>query len=283
MKSQIHSKLLACTTTAVLSISSAFAGESAKSIQAAANQSVIEPAVSGINGKIDVNYGAVNNSYTRGTAGSVSLPLGQSYGLQLDALYQHGMETDIYGLGGHIFTRRPDKGMLGLAFGGNESTDFTDLLVGVEGEYYFSKITLGGFVGYNNFDSHIIPTFSTNLATKTNFVAGRIYAAIYPMDNLMLRLEYQNRFERNFFVAHLEYQTPVRGVALFLDGGLGDNSYSHLMGGVRIYFGGNKSLKDRHRKDDPSNINSAIINSATGAISSPVKASNGGGGGIPPV
>jgi hypothetical protein len=28
---------------------------------------------------------------------------------------------------------------------------------------------------------------------------------------------------------------------------------------VRIYFGGDKPLKDRHRQDDPSNVNTTFI------------------------
>ena len=52
-------------------------------------------------------------------------------------------------------------------------------------------------------------------------------------------------------------------MALFADGGVGEDDYSHLIGGVRIYFGDNKTLKDRHRKDDPSNILSDFINTGT--------------------
>lgn len=267
MKITLSTPILSAALAA-LSLGSVYAGDSGKGVAAAATASVIEPAVSGINGKLDANYGVVNDSYIRGAAGSISLPLGQRFGAQFDALYQRGFDSDIYGLGGHFFARNPSKGLLGLAFGGLTSTDFTDLLVGLEGEYYFDKVTLGAFVGYNNYDTHILPSFP-GIADQSDFVAARLYAAIYPIDNLMLRLEYQNRFERNFYIAHLEWQTPVRGLALFVDGGVGDNSYSHLMGGVRIYFGGNKSLKDRHRKDDPSNINSGFVNTGGAASADP--------------
>lgn len=243
-------------------------GESGKGVQVPA-ESLIEPAVSAINGKIDTHYGEVNDSSTRGVAGSISLPLGERYGFQFDTLFEHGMDSDIYGLGGHLFTRRPDKGLFGLAFAETQSTDYNDGLIGVEGEYYLDKVTLGGFVGYNNFDVHIVPFFDPGIANETNYVAGRLYAAIYPTDNLMLRLEYQHRVDHNFFIADLEYQTPIRGLALFVDGGLGDNDYSHILGGVRLYIGGSKSLKDRHRKDDPSNINSDFINTGMSGGSNP--------------
>ncbi len=98
----------------VLASGSAFAGTPAPTIAASAN----EPAVSAINGKLDGFYGAVNHNYLRGTAGTVSLPVGQRFGLQLDGLFARGFGTDIFGYGGHFFTRNPSKGLFGLAFGG---------------------------------------------------------------------------------------------------------------------------------------------------------------------
>jgi len=247
--------------------SSVHAGAPAASIANSANASVIEPAVSGLNGKIDGIYGAVNQSYMRGVSGSVSVPVGQKYGAQLDGSYIHGFETDIYGVGGHFFRRNPAKGLLGLAFGGLHSTDFTDILVGVEGELYFKSITLGTFIGYNNADAHVPPAFIASLARGRDFIAARLYATAYLTENLAFTAEYQNRFERNFYIARLEYLTPVKGLALFADAGLGDNNYRHLMGGVRFYFGGSNTLKDRHRKDDPDNINNAFSGSAGAGMS----------------
>jgi hypothetical protein len=123
----------------------------------------------------------------------------------------------------------------------------------LEGEYYFNKVTLGAFLGYEYFDAHLPTSFGTDLGEDKNFAMARVYASIYPVDNLMVRLEYKNRFERNFYDALVEYQTPVSGLALFVTGGVGDADYYHLMAGVRYYFGAgsSKSLKDRHRQDDP--------------------------------
>jgi hypothetical protein len=278
MTIQLSSPILG-VALAALSFESIYAGDSGKGVAAAATASVVEPAVSGINGKFEGAYGAINESYTRSIAGSLSFPLGQSFGAQLDTLFQHGFESDIYGLGGHFFHRNPSKGLLGLAFAGLTSTDFTDALVGVEGEYYFGSVTLGAFVGYNHHDARVISAYDS-VADERNFVAARLFAAIYPTSNLMLRLEYHHRFGRNFYMAHVEYQTPIRGVALFMNGGVGDSSYSHLLGGVRIYFGGDKSLKDRHRKDDPDSLLRTFQNNGTGAASNGGGGNGGGGGGI---
>ncbi len=246
--------LLAGTAVTQIHAGAPTASPSGKGIVAAAS----EPAVSGVNGKLDANYGAINRSSTRGIGGTISVPLGHRFGAQFDGNYQHGFSTNIYGLGTHFFARDPSKGLIGLAFSGTISQKFTDVIVGVESEYYFKKVTLGAVAGWDNYDSHVATTFP-GLATHQNFVAARVYAAIYPMDDLMVRIEYQSRFNHNFYMAHVEWQTPVNGVAVFADGGVGENGYAHLMGGVRVYFGGIKPLKDRHRKDDPSNIGSTFI------------------------
>jgi hypothetical protein len=191
------------------------------------------------------------------------VPLGHRFGAQFDGLYQHGFSTNIYGVGTHFFARDPGKGLIGLAFSGMTSQKFTDIIVGMEGEYYFKNITLGAVAGYDNYDSHVATSFP-GLATHQSFVAARVYAAIYPMDDLMVRLEYQSRFNHNFYVAHVEWQTPKSGVALFADGGVGENGYAHLLGGVRVYFGGSKPLKARHRQDDPSNVGSTFLGTGSG-------------------
>lgn len=265
-----------------MAASAAHAGAPVASIASAANSPVVEPAVSGLNGKIEGIYGAIHESYVRGTAASVSLPVGHQYGLQLDGSYLRAFEADVIGFGGHFFRRDPAKGLFGLAVGAQHSTDFTDVLAGFEGELYLGDITLGAFVGYNNADTHVIPAFIPGLVNQRDYVAVRLYATLYLMDNLSLTAEYQNRFERSFFMAGVEYQTPINGLALFVNGGVGENDYTHIMGGARFYIGGSSTLKDRHRKDDPDNINSVFTGTygagaGAGASAGPVPSRPKGG------
>ncbi len=262
---------------AVTAVTQLRAGAPAPSIAAAAS----EPAVSAINGKLDANYGAINRSSTRGVAGTLSVPVGQRFGAQFDGLYQHGFSTNIFGLGSHFFARDPSKGLIGLAFSGMMSQKFDDFIVGVEGEYYFKYLTLGTVVGYDNYNSRV-PTTFPGLATHQSFVAARIYAAIYPIDNLMVSLEYQSRFNHNFYLVNVEWQTPVSGMAIFANGGVGDNNFAQVLGGVRFYFGGSKPLKDRHRKDDPSNIGSSFIGTNSAGSTNTASAPSGGGALPPP-
>ena len=41
---------------------------------------------------------------------------------------------------------------------------------------------------------------------------------------------------------------------MFANASTGDNDYNHAIGGIRYYFGKQKSLIERHRKDDPPNL-----------------------------
>ena len=52
----------------------------------------------------------------------------------------------------------------------------------------------------------------------------------------------------------IEYQTRVEGLSLFANASKGDNDYDHVIGGIRYYFGKQKSLIERHRKDDPPSL-----------------------------
>ena len=217
--------------------------------------SVSDAAVSEVNGKLDATYGKIDDTYTRGLFGSLSLPVGHTFGVQFDGLYAHANDDDFYGAAGHFFARKPEQGLIGVALGGLYSGDIESYVAVVEGEYYFDKVTLGGYAGYNNVQTDIrFPTFNTDLRDENNFAVLNLYAAVYPIENLMVKFEYANRVERNFYSVQVEYQTPVRGLSVFVDAGVGDHHYSHLLGGLRYYFGSDKTLKSRHRHDDPPNI-----------------------------
>jgi hypothetical protein len=212
-------------------------------------------AVSALNGKIEGNYGQVNDTYSRGIAASLSIPVAESWGIQFDSMYQHAAEDDFYGLGAHFFTRKSDTGLLGVFIGGiHGASSMSNVAVAVEGEYYADWLTIGSFVGYDNVDRNgLVSTFSPKLNTQRDFVLANIYLAAYPMDDLMVRFDWTNRINRNFYDLTVEYQTPLSGLAAFGVVGVGDADFFQLLGGMRYYFGGKKPLKLRHREDDPTN------------------------------
>ncbi|MDD5237157.1 MAG: hypothetical protein PHU91_05805, partial [Candidatus Omnitrophica bacterium] len=69
----------------------------------------------------------------------------------------------------------------------------------------------------------------------------------------------------------LEYMPGLKlfsGATLFVRGSWGENDYHSVMAGVKYYFGKGKTLKQKHREDDPENM----------ALSGLVLGSQGGGG-----
>jgi|UniRef100_UPI003784BEC6 hypothetical protein len=220
-------------------------------------------AVSATNAKIEATYGGVNDTYSRGVAASLSIPVAESWGIQFDTMYNHAAEDDFYGAGAHFFTRKPEIGLLGLFVGGiHGASSMDNIAVAVEGEYYFDWLTVGAFVGYDHVENNgLRSTFSPRVNNHDDFVLANLYAAVYPVDNVMVRFDYTNRINRNFYDLTVEYQTPVKGLAAFVVGGLGDADFYQLMGGIRYYIGKDKALKRRHREDDPMNPLSGVFQS----------------------
>jgi hypothetical protein len=205
------------------------------------------PAVSQVNGKLSA-FGGSQDGGLFGVAGSLSVPLGFPYGLQVDGMVGSGSSAAFYGVGGHLFWRDPAKGLLGLYGsyvswnlndGGTNGADVGKF--GVEGEAYLGRFSLEGLAAYQ---------FGTN----TGF-AGKAVVAYYPIDNL--RLDGGVRYLEGpgaIGVVDAEWQPRVgSNWSLFASGSFGDN-YTQALGGLRYYFGDfGKSLIQRHRQDDPGN------------------------------
>ena len=72
------------------------------------------PAVDGINAKIDGYGGGANHSDGfYGTTGSLSVPLAQQWGAQIDGRVQNADGIGAYGVAGHLFWRDPSIGLVG--------------------------------------------------------------------------------------------------------------------------------------------------------------------------
>lgn len=215
-------------------------------------------AVSGPNGKVDVAGGSMDGNAGRNLAGSFSIPLGTNFGFQVDALYTDVSQRDFYGMGAHLFWRDSEKGLLGLTGGGIRENDVMDSWTGgVEGEYYLEKITFGARSGIANIDYNMGPLPFIETDETDYYVSAEV--GFYPVDNLLLSLSCTRVFDNGVVQGQVEYQTPLNGVSLFADIAQGDNNYDHALIGLRCYFGKAKSLKLRHRQDDPPNILNSIM------------------------
>ena len=219
-----------------------------------------EPAVSGINAKVEGGYtwidiGGVNADLWHG-AGAVSVPIGQQFGLQVDAgVGRFGVpgagSATLAGAAAHLFWRDPAIGLIGLYgdgvglwanTGGGGSLSLWRY--GVEAELYLDRISIEGFVG----GDHVRGGGAT-----LNTFSGEAMAAFYATDNIRVHGGIGQRFEQTYGRVGGEAILPFasNNVAVFADASFSRN-VTTVGGGMRVYFGeAGKSLIDRHRKDDP--------------------------------
>lgn len=206
-----------------------------------------DPAVSALNFKVTAAAGEVEDEEGSwlGLA-QATAPLGHAWGLQGEAgVFDRDGDT-AWGLAAHAFTRDPASYLIG-GFGAYASSDQFDVdvgRIGIEGEYYFDRITLSANAGYQ---------FGDGFIDDTGF--GEVAATWYADEDFAF--SGGAAFDDENVVGHFGAEwlvgrgSSLSGLALRGDLWHGDNSYDAVMGGVTYYFGQEASLKDRHRKQDP--------------------------------
>lgn len=229
----------------------------------------VKPAVSGFNGKVSLGYTYFNISSVTPAQhidiydieGSLSLPLGQRFGLQVDAavlpMRANGASATFYGAGAHLFWRNPDFAMAGI-YGEVSRIDplnTTFYRVGAEGEVYLGNVSLEAFAGVQGASG-----------TNQTLFTGDLTAAFYATEDLRFDASVIRNFDTTWGRVGVEYQADFNGVrpTLYANASFG-NGFQAYKAGVRFYFGadGNKSLMRRHREDDP---RSRIDQGAVGAL-----------------
>lgn len=207
------------------------------------------PAVSGINGKITGFGGGVgaenDEGGIAGVAGSITLPLGYSFGLQLDGAYARIGDGNFGSTGAHVFWRDPDVGLLGLyggvarldRFGGQDLTR-----LGIEAQKFQGQMTFDGALGYR---------IGSNFVKDDAY--GRARLQYYLTNDFMLSTGYTYE-GRSFGTIGTEYQVSTgsaAGLSLFAEGQVSDHNNYSALAGLRVFLGDKMNLKDRHRKQDP--------------------------------
>jgi hypothetical protein len=202
------------------------------------------PAVSGLNGKLEAFGGEFADESLAAVAGSISFPLARRYGVQIDGLVGSSGGDNIAGVGAHLFWRDPARGLAGVygdhvhwdGFGGNSVSRLA-----AEGELYLGRVSLEGMIG-------------AEFGELNDRVFARSNIAYYPRDDVRLFVGHRYLGGEHALALGAEWQVAPRGVALFAEGQVGDDTGSAILGGLRIYFGDrDKSLIRRHREDDPVN------------------------------
>lgn len=213
-----------------------------------------KPAVAAPNAKFDVSGGSVGLEAAGAVAGSVSLPLAQNYGIQIDAAGMRGETTDKAGAAFHIFRRDPASylvGVTGMAAYADHDDFHQIYRTGIETEFYLGDVTVAPSAGYQrNFGQ--------------NWAYANLHAGYYVTDNLVLGAEVGGFSLYRVAGLDAEWQ-PWAGspVSLFANVGGGNRGGGFGLAGVRFSFGVNgASLKEQHREYDPPNIVDAFASGA---------------------
>ena len=224
------------------------------------------PAVDGFNAKIDGYGGGANHiSSLYGADGSLSIPLAQQWGLQIDGGVGSFNSSGTARGAGHVFWRDPSVGLLG-AYGSyshwNGIGFATIPRIGasfsrgaVEGEYYAGRWTVGGLLGYETVRVNAPVVAGLTPFSIPNRFFDAIRASYYPTDNFKLSIGHVYTIGRNALTLSGEYGFALGGgrmAALFAQGLIGEGGNNAVLGGLRIYFGQrDKTLIERNRQDDP--------------------------------
>lgn len=217
------------------------------------------PAVDGLNFKADAFGGTVTNRSVYGSGGTVSIPLGGQFGLQLDAALA-SFGSRFYGSGAaHAFWRDPSRGLAGFY----TSHAYWDQIGGVhidrygaEGALYLNRWTFEGIAGVEDGSnkSQTIGNIIQSVTLRTRFF-DQASVSYYLTDNLRLSLGHAYTAGRNMATLGGEWGfrvSPTTMGALFLEARAGEGDLHGVWGGLRFYFGnGDKTLIRRNREDDP--------------------------------
>ncbi len=210
------------------------------------------PAVSEVNAKISSGYADLDASKTTFGAASVTFPVTHSTGIQIDGIGGDSSADTLWGVGGHFFIRDPNKGMIGIATAHTQIGASSAHRNGLEGALYYDKFTVSSSGGYQYGD-----------VKDTGYVDLDLLC--YVNDNFMIGAGV-GYADKTVGKAHIEFMPnfkPLPGWSVFADGAFGENDFTTAMAGFRYYFGQEKSLKRRHREDDPPNI---LLNGLPGEV-----------------
>lgn len=217
-------------------------------------------AVSELNYKISSTYGNYNSYEGYSIDGSASFPIGESFGIQVDSLYQKTDAHEFKGLGSQFFWRDHKKGLLGIHGGFIHDAALKSYGASCIGEYYLKNLTFGSTAGWNQIRYKKAVSFESS--SQTGF-SGGLYCIYYPIDDLSFTLTAQTKHDIKSIQYDLEYALPANGVSVFASVQNAEDNYEQAYLGLRYYFGSSsssrKTLKERHRWDDPINILQGIL------------------------
>jgi len=226
-----------------------------------------QPAVDGVNWKLDGFGGSLGHRSLYGAQGAVSIPVGAQYGVQIDGTAGAFDERFFGAIAGHFFWRDPARGLLGLYGSFTHWDEFGGVRVGQvagEGEAYFGPFTVQALAGIEFGNSaNQIGTFTSGLTTTTIIDSydietrffDKVNLAYYLNENLKVFVGHRYLGGKNALALGGELAWRVNGplmASAFIEGRIGENDFEGIWGGLRFYWGQkDKTLMQRHRQDDP--------------------------------
>lgn len=216
-----------------------------------------DPAVSELNAKLGAQGGSLGDKGAGLGFGSITAPLGHSFGLQVDAGAGSVDSKAYWGTGAHLFWRDPEIGLLGFSYSYQRWNDFdfgflnnsaTTVIKdaymhrgGMEGELYLSRFTLSGRGGYQD-----------GIVKGDGY--GQLKLRYYATDDLAVQVTGDHFGGQNLIRGGVEYRPNLEalsGLSLFAEGGYGSQDYGMGQAGIRYYFGKPATLINRDRRSDP--------------------------------
>jgi hypothetical protein len=209
------------------------------------------PAVSGINGKVEIGGGWADlddlgdDEIFRGAA-AFSFPVGDMFGIQADVYAVDVFSETTVGGAAHAFMRDPNSYLLGVYGGYADAGSANVWYVGPEAELYLDNISIEAIAGFMD-----VSGGGSSSGSEAYVLAD---LALYATDNFRMSIGASSIGGFEMGRAGLEWFMGDTGlpVSLKLDGRVGEDGFASVMAGVSLYFGGeDKSLIRRHREDDP--------------------------------
>jgi len=197
-------------------------------------------AVSGINFTASLQTGVVGGYSNHMFVGSLTMPLGSSFGTQLDLAFGQYREDYTSAAGGlHIFWRDASVGMLGIYGDYGYVNPEHSGRVGIEGSIYNGRYTLDILAGVR-FGQHV-------------YTRGfdEIDLSYYFTDNFRGSIGHRGTSRGNVASLTFEVANPVyAGWSLYGDAEIGEDDYSAGHLGIRFALGSgsNASLIERDRQ-----------------------------------
>jgi hypothetical protein len=231
---------------------------SAAALLAAAASASADDAVSGVNGSVTAGAGAFGPASVWFGSGSLSAPIGDSFGVQIDATGGELHHVGVRAAAAHLFWRDPDEALLGVyadvvhfnIFGGLNAYK-----VGGEAEWY----------GLEDWDFSAVVGWEGGDTVDSGF--DRADITYYVNDNVSLDFGHRYTLRSHAGIMNLTWQLPSTDVRLWGEGRWGEHSTSGAFAGITWAIGGSEtSLRDRARHDDPADGLMDTINAGVGAL-----------------